>query len=87
MNVQLVESLANIIQALSPEERELLNEKLTHQSNWQSLRSKILANAQAIGERLGGQPFEPGIDEIIAQMREERDEQLMTAVFPREEKL
>lgn len=86
MNVQLVESLANVIQALSPEERELLNEKLIHQCHWQSLRSKILSNAQAIQQRRGGQPIEPGIDEIIAQMREERDEQLMTAMFPREEK-
>ncbi len=48
MNIQLVESLANAIQALSPEKRELLNEKLTQKSSWQSLRAKILANAQAI---------------------------------------
>lgn len=81
MNIQLVESLVNAIQALSPEERELLNEKLSDQSNWQNLRSKILTNAKAIEQRLGGKPFEPDIDEIIAQMREERDEQLMTALF------
>jgi hypothetical protein len=48
MNIQLLECLANVIQALSPEERELVNEKLTDQLNWQSLGSKILANAQAI---------------------------------------
>ncbi|WP_414587773.1 hypothetical protein [Scytonema sp. PCC 10023] len=48
MNIQLVESLANAILALSPLERELLNQKLTHQFNWQNLRSTILANAQAI---------------------------------------
>ena len=36
MNIQLVESLANVIQALSPEERELLNGKLTQKSSWQS---------------------------------------------------
>ena len=79
MNIQLVESLANAIQALSPEERELLNEKLTDRSNWQNLRPKIFTNAQAIEQRLGGKPFEPDIDEIIAQMREERDEQLMNS--------
>ncbi len=87
MNIQLIESLANAIQALSPEERALLNDKLTQPPNWQSLRAQILANAQAIQQRLGGQPFEPGIDEIIAQMREERDEQLMMGLFPKEDAL
>lgn len=86
MNIQLVESLANAIQALSPEERALLNEKLTQTSSWQSLRAKILANAQAIQQRRGGQPLEADIDEIIYQMREERDEQLMAGLFPNEEK-
>ena len=86
MNIQLVESLVNAIQALSPEERELLTEKLTSQSDWQNLRSKILTNAKAIEQRFGGKPFEPNIDEIIAQMREERDEQLMTSLFASEEK-
>jgi uncharacterized protein YpbB len=72
MNIQLVESLANAIKALSPEEPELLNQKLTYQSNWQNLRSRILANAQAIQQRRSGQPFESDIDEIVHQMREER---------------
>jgi len=82
MNIQLVESLANAIKALSPEERELLNQKLTHQSNWQNLRSRILANAQAIGQRLNGQLLEPDIDEIIHQIREERDRQFIADLFP-----
>ncbi len=86
MNIQLVESLANAIKALSPEERELLNQKLTHQSNWQNLRPRILANAQAIGQRLSGQCLEPDIDDIIHQIREERDQQLLADLFPIEEK-
>lgn len=86
MNIQLIESLANAIQSLSYEEQELLNKKLTGQSNWQSLRSKILTDAQAVQQRLGGQPFKPNIDEIIIQMRAERDEQLMTTSFSSEEK-
>ena len=86
MNIQLIESLANAIQSLSCEERQLLNQKLTEQSNWKSLRFKILNDAQAVQQRLGGQPFKPSIDEIIIQMREERDEQLMTTSFSSEEK-
>jgi hypothetical protein len=86
MNIELVDSLVNIILALSPEERQLLNEKLTPKSNWQSLRAKILENAQEIQQRIGGQAFEPGIDEIITQMREERDEELIAALFPHQEK-
>jgi len=86
MNIQLVESLANAIKALSPEERELLNQKLTYQWNWQNLRSRILANAQAIQQRRNGQTFEPDIDEIIHQMREERDQELMADWFSNEEK-
>lgn len=31
MNIQLIESLVKIIQALTPEEQSLLNEKLQHQ--------------------------------------------------------
>ncbi|MBD2614303.1 MAG: hypothetical protein FWK04_24365 [Nostoc sp. GBBB01] len=86
MNIQLVESLVNAIKALSPEERELLNQKLTYQSNWQNLRSRILANAQAIGQRRSGNPLEPNIDEIIHQIREERDGQFIADLFPIEEK-
>ncbi|MCC5637509.1 hypothetical protein LC593_16995 [Nostoc sp. CHAB 5844] len=85
MNIQLVESLVNAINALSIEERELLNQKLTHKSHWQNLRPKILANAQAIQQRLSGQPFEPDIDQIIHQMREERDQQLIADLFPSQE--
>ncbi len=51
--------------ALSPEEQELLNQKITHQSNWQNLRSTILANAQVIQQRRIGESFEPDIDEIV----------------------
>jgi CHASE3 domain sensor protein len=80
MNIQLVESLANAIKALSTEERELLNQKITHQSNWQNLRTKILADAQAVQQRHHGQVFEPNIDQIIHQMREERDEELLSGL-------
>ncbi|NES22922.1 MAG: hypothetical protein F6K41_29390 [Symploca sp. SIO3E6] len=86
MNIQLVESLVSAIQALSPEERELLNEKLTEKSSWQSLRLQILASTQGIQQRRRSQLLETDIDNIIYQMREERDQQLMVGLFPSEEK-
>ncbi|MDZ8183469.1 MAG: hypothetical protein RMX96_01220 [Nostoc sp. ChiSLP02] len=85
MNIQLVQSLANAIKALSPEERELLNQ-LTNQSNWQELRPKILANAQVIQQRLSDRSLKPNIDEIIHQIREERDGEFIADLFPIEEK-
>lgn len=85
MNIQLVESLVEIINSLSTEERQLLEEKLTHKSDWETIRFRILKRSQAIYERRGGKPFDPSIDEIIHQMREERNQQLMEACFPNEE--
>ncbi|NEP58466.1 MAG: hypothetical protein F6K31_15860 [Symploca sp. SIO2G7] len=84
MNIQLVESLVDAIQALSPEERELLSEKLAEKYNWQNLRLQILASTQGIQQRHCHQLLETDIDEIIYQMREERDEQLMVDLFPSE---
>ncbi|MEH2070827.1 MAG: hypothetical protein V7K47_22140 [Nostoc sp.] len=60
--------------------------KLTHQFNWQNLRPRILTNAQAIGQRLSGQPLELDIDEIIHQIREERDQQFIADLFSIEDK-
>ncbi len=85
MNIQLVESLANAIKALSVEEQELLNQKLKHKSNWQNLRARILANAEAIQQRRSGQPLQLDIDQIIQQMREEREQQLLADGFDSEE--
>ena len=76
MNIQLIESLANAIKALSPDERAILAQKLNQKADWPSLRTKILKDATAISERRKGQPFQPDITNIIHQMREERDQEL-----------
>ncbi len=87
MNTQLVESLIQVINSLSPEERNLLNEKLQRQSDWSKMRSRIIKRGKIISQRNQDQPLSPSVSEIIHQMREERDEQLMSACFPeREEK-
>ena len=85
MNTQLVESLVQVINSLSEAEKNLLQEKLQRQSDWEQQRSRIIERAKKIHARRGGQPFKPSVTEIIHQMREERDEQLMQACFPQDE--
>lgn len=80
MNIQLIESLANAIKALSPDEREILDQKLNQKAEWSSLRTKILKDATAISERRKGQPFQPDITNVIHQMREERDQELLNGL-------
>jgi CHASE3 domain sensor protein len=87
MNTQLVESLIQVINSLSKEERNLLEEKLQRQADWEETRSRIIERGKIISDRNRGKPLSPSVTEIIHQMREERDEQLMQACFPeREEK-
>jgi hypothetical protein len=69
MNLQLVESLAQIINRLTPEEQELLRDKTTFKKTVLSQREVNSFNADDISE-------------VIYQMREERSEQLMEACFP-----
>jgi CHASE3 domain sensor protein len=82
MNTQLVESLVQVINSLSSEERTLLQEKLQRQSNWEEQRSRIIKRGKKISDRNQGKPFKLSVTEIIHQMREERGEQLMQAFYP-----
>lgn len=82
MNVPLVESLMQVILALPPEERTLLEERLHRQTNWRETLQQI-DNLQAqIKADRGGKPLDLPVDEIIHQMREERTEELMRNCFP-----
>ena len=85
MNTKLVESLVEVINSLSEEEKNLLQEKLQRQEDWEKQRSRIIERAKKIHARRGGKPFKPSVTEIIHQMREERDEQLMQACFPEDQ--
>jgi uncharacterized protein YpbB len=85
MNTKLVESLVEVINSLSQEEKNLLQEKLQPESNWEETLERIEARRKKIHARTGGKPFKPSVTEIIHQMREERDEQLMQASFPQDE--
>ena len=77
MNIELVESLVMVINSLSKEEKQLLEEKLQGKSNWEQTLERIEERRKKIHARTNGEPFQPSVTEIIHQMREERDEQLM----------
>ena len=82
MNVPLVESLMQVILALPPEERTLLEERLHRQTNWRETLQEIDKLQVQIKADRGGKPLDLPVDEIIHQMREERTEELMRACFP-----
>ncbi|WP_107668032.1 hypothetical protein [Cyanothece sp. BG0011] len=81
MNTQLVDTLAKIINALTLEEKALLEEKITSNKN-QEAYQKMLEVREKILERRGGKPLDMDVSEMIYQMREERSQELMDACFP-----
>ena len=85
MNLPLVESLVQVILALSPEERTLLEEKLHRKTNWRETLERIDEHRAAAHTERGGKPLALPVDEIIHQMRAERTEELMRACFPESE--
>lgn len=86
MNTQLVDTLVQIINALTPEEKALLREK-TSWKNSQEAYQKIVEVREKILERRGGKPFEPPLNEYIAQTRDERtaqQDELIRSCFGKE---
>ncbi|MBE9193911.1 MULTISPECIES: hypothetical protein [Synechocystis] len=81
MNIQLVESLVQIIQSLSLEEQKLLKSQLEQieekKDNWEEVLEEIEASKQKDLSVRQGKKIELSITEIIHQMREERDQQLL----------
>ncbi len=85
MNTKLVQTLAQIILSLPEDERTLLDSELKPKPDWRETRANIINRGAAIQARRSEKPFEPSVDEIIHQMREERTEQLIQACFPESE--
>ncbi len=84
MNTQLVDTLVQIIQSLSQQERALLEEKLK-KSDGRAAFQRLIELADKINARRNGQPFDPPLEDYIRQTREERNEQhdeLMRSCFP-----
>lgn len=81
MNIQLIESLVKIIQSLSPEEQQLLQNQLgnNNNTNWEDVLEEIESSRRKDCAVRNGKDIELPIEEIIHQMREERDQQLLKA--------
>mgnify|MGYP003334638680 CR=1 FL=1 len=81
MNTQLVETLAQIINTLTSEEKTLLKQKIDR-PNWEEEYQKLVEVREKIFALRGGKPLDMDVSDMIYQMREERTEQLMEACFP-----
>ncbi|MDZ7960314.1 MAG: hypothetical protein RMY34_20935 [Aulosira sp. DedQUE10] len=84
MNVKLVESLAQIIQSLTPEEQDLLNERLNYQKLSQTKQQKLEQLREKIFARREGEPFNPPLDQYIQSTRDERtaeQDELLSGCF------
>jgi hypothetical protein len=84
MNTQLVDYLVGVITHLSPEEQTLLQQKLARKKVSQDAQQNYQELLQLRGEiflRRQGKPLTPSPDDVLYQLREERDEQLISAAF------
>jgi hypothetical protein len=82
MNTQLIKTLAQIIKSLSQEERNLLENELKTQDDWETIKQRIVKRTQIRKQEFEKPKSELSIDDIFEQMREERSEQLIQACFP-----
>jgi hypothetical protein len=83
MNTQLVQSLVQIIESLTEQERQLLTASLDRKKDWQITQQRLSQIHDQITARRGGQPLNLATDivvEQIHQMREERTQQLMDVI-------
>lgn len=70
MNIQLVESIVQVISTLSPEEQALLRQKLAI-VNLPSSEAELVAQIQ--------QPFPPDIQQRYRELREKLQAEILTA--------
>lgn len=84
MNHQLVNSLVQIIESLTSEERQLLEARLDRKKNWEFSKERLTQLHAQITARRGGKPLHLSTEDIVEQihqMREERTQQIMDASF------
>jgi hypothetical protein len=81
MNTQLVDYLVGVITHLSPEEQSLLQTKLANHpdnSSPEETYQELLQLRAEIFARRQGKPLTVAPDDILHELREERDQQLMS---------
>jgi hypothetical protein len=84
MNIQLVNSLMQVIESLSNEERQLLEERLSRKKSWELTRQRLTQLYNQIIARREGNASNLSTEDIVEQihrMREERIQQIMDAGF------
>lgn len=84
MNQQLVNSLVQIIESLTSEERQLLEVRLDRKKNLEFSKECLTQLHRQITARRGGKPLNLSTEDIVEhihQMREERTQQIMDASF------
>ena len=64
MNTQLIETLAQIIQTLSQEERALLEQKL-QKPDWREVLQQVKEHRSQINTRRANKPLDPPAEEIV----------------------
>jgi hypothetical protein len=80
MNQQLVNSLVQIIESLTSEERQLLEARLDRKKNWKFSKERLTQLHTQIAARRRGKPLNLSTEDIVEQihqMREERTQQIM----------
>ncbi len=82
MNVKLIESLVQVIEALSEEERSLLQAKLDRRQVWKLNQQRLSTIHKRIRQQKGGHLQDVPIEDLIHEARQQRDEQEMKVCFP-----
>ncbi|MGF1518649.1 MAG: hypothetical protein ACFCVB_12700 [Nodosilinea sp.] len=82
MNAKLVNSLIQVIDSLSAAERELLHQRLNQKQVWQAARQRLYTIHAQVRHGQGGKTMALPAADIIWQGRQQRDKQVLEAVFP-----
>lgn len=82
MNIKLVDSLIQVIDSLSAAEQELLHQRLNQKQVWQAARQRLYAIHAQVRHSQGGKTIALPAADLIWQERQQRDKQVLEAVFP-----
>jgi hypothetical protein len=79
MNVKLVESLVQVIEALSDEERSLLQARLDRRQVWKLNQQRLSTIHKRIRQQKRQHRQDVPVEDLIYEARQQRDEQELSA--------
>ncbi|MDJ1169202.1 hypothetical protein PMG71_07175 [Roseofilum sp. BLCC_M154] len=85
MNTKLVDAILQLIDALPPEDKATVIKKVEKPEDWQTTLDQIMEHRKAIHDRRKSKAFDPSIDDVFAEMREDRSQELLEACSPQPE--